>query len=384
MKIASFEFNLRELSGSFGNLGTFLPLAVGYIAVCGLDPAGLLVMMGLANLATGILYRLPIPIEPMKVIAAAAIAQKWSPSLIYASGFSMGVVWLLFAASGVASRVARITPAPVVRGIQATLGILLAMEAFRMLSTSWLLGGFALLIGFLLRSNRHAPAAVVLVVIGVAFMGIQGQLAGIAGLDFTLPSFTLFSLREVWQSLVLAGFAQIPLTITNATIATSCLISAYWPERHVSPRRLSLSQGLMNLAAPFFGGMPMCHGAGGLAGQYYFGARTGGTNIMEGLIELSLGLFLASSVTGLFGSFPKAVTGAMLLLVGFELLKFARDVQGKTNILSLATTVAVSLASNMAFGFLAGIAVSLLASRLSGGREEDLERPADDVTKAAP
>jgi predicted benzoate:H+ symporter BenE len=384
MKIASFEFNLRELSGSFGNLGTFLPLAVGYIAVCGLDPAGLLVMMGLANLATGILYRLPIPIEPMKVIAAAAIAQKWSPSLIYAAGFSMGVVWLLFAASGVASRVARITPAPVVRGIQATLGILLAMEAFRMLSTSWLLGGFALLVGFLLRSNRHAPAAVVLVVIGVAFMGIQGQLAGIAGLDFTVPSFTLFSLREVWQSLVLAGFAQIPLTITNATIATSCLISAYWPERHVSPRKLSLSQGLMNLAAPFFGGMPMCHGAGGLAGQYYFGARTGGTNIMEGLIELSLGLFLASSVTGLFGAFPKAVTGAMLLLVGFELLKFARDVQGKRDILSLATTVAVSLASNMAFGFLAGIAVSLLASRLSGAREEDLERPADDVTKAAP
>jgi len=384
MKIASFEFNLRELSGSFGNLGTFLPLAVGYIAVCGLDPAGLLVMMGLANLATGILYRLPIPIEPMKVIAAAAIAQKWSPSLIYAAGFSMGVVWLLFAASGFASRVARITPAPVVRGIQATLGILLAMEAFRMLSTSWFLGGFALLVGFLLRSNRHAPAAVVLVVIGVAFMGIQGQLAGIAGLDFTLPSFTLFSLREVWQSLVLAGFAQIPLTITNATIATSCLISAYWPERHVSPRRLSLSQGLMNLAAPFFGGMPMCHGAGGLAGQYYFGARTGGTNIMEGLIELSLGLFLASSVTGLFGAFPKAVTGAMLLLVGFELLKFARDVQGRKDILSLATTVAVSLASNMAFGFLAGIAVSLLASRLSGAREEDLERPADDVTKAAP
>lgn len=384
MKIASFEFNLRELSGSFGNLGTFLPLAVGYIAVCGLDPAGLLVMMGLANLATGILYRLPIPIEPMKVIAAAAIAQKWSPSLIYAAGFSMGVVWLLFAASGVASRVARITPAPVVRGIQATLGILLAMEAFRMLSTSWLLGGFALLVGFLLRSNRNAPAAVVLVVIGVAFMGIQGQLAGIAGLDFTVPSFTLFSLKEVWQSLVLAGFAQIPLTITNATIATSCLISAYWPERHVSPRRLSLSQGLMNLAAPFFGGMPMCHGAGGLAGQYYFGARTGGTNIMEGLIELSLGLFLASSVTGLFGAFPKAVTGAMLLLVSFELLKFARDVQGKRDILSLATTVAVSLASNMAFGFLAGIAVSLLASRLSGAREEDLERPADDVTKAAP
>lgn len=376
MKIASFEFNMRELSGSLGDIGTFLPLAVGYIVVCGLDPAGLLVMMGLANLATGIFYRLPMPIEPMKVIAAAAIAQQWAPSMIYAAGFSMGIVWLLFAISGVASRVARITPAPVVRGIQATLGILLAVEAFTMLSTFWILGGIAVLVGFLLRSSRYAPAAVVLVGIGVVFMGIKGQLGGIAGISFTLPPFTLFSFGEVWQSLLLAGFAQIPLTITNATIATSCLISAYWPDRHVSTRRLSLSQGLMNLTTPFFGGMPMCHGAGGLAGQYYFGARTGGANIMEGLIELSLGLFLASSVAGLFDSFPRAVTGAMLLLVAFELLKFARDVKGKRDILSLATTVAVSLATNMAFGFLAGIAASLLASRLPDAGTKEKE-PAD-------
>src|SRR5512139_1928482 len=103
MKIGSFDFNLREFSGSFGNLGTFLPLAVGYIAVCGMEPAGLLVMMGLANISTGLLYRLPIPIEPMKVIAAAAIAQKWPPSMIFASGFSMGIIWLIIAATGVAS-----------------------------------------------------------------------------------------------------------------------------------------------------------------------------------------------------------------------------------------------------------------------------------------
>jgi len=370
MKIASFEFNLRELSGSFGNLGTFLPLAVGYIAVCGLDPAGLLVMMGLANIATGIAYRLPVPIEPMKVIAAAAIAQKWSPSLVYAAGFSMGVIWLLFAFTGLASRLARITPAPVVWGIQASLGILLVMEAFRMLSTLWLLGGLALLIGLLLRSSRHAPAAVVLVIVGVIYMGIRGELAAVKSPGFMLPPFTLFSFREVWQSLVLAGFAQIPLTITNATIATSCLITAYWPERSVSPRVLSFSQGLMNFAAPFFGGMPMCHGAGGLAGRRLFGARTGGTNIMEGIIELTLGLFLASSVGGLFGAFPRAVTGAMLLLVGMELLKFTREVKDRRGIFSMATTVAVSLASNMAFGFLAGIAASLVASRLPDARKK--------------
>lgn len=363
MKIASFEFNLRELSGSFGNLGTFLPLAVGYFAVSGLNPAGLLVMMGLANIATGICYRLPIPIEPMKVIAAAAIAQQWSPSMVYAAGFSMGCIWLIFALSNIASRVASMTPAAVVRGIQVTLGLLLIFQAGKMLATSWPLGGIALLVGLGLRSSRRLPAAVALILLGVIIMAAKQQLGVIQSPGFTLPPLTTFSPGEIWQTLMLAGFAQIPLTITNATIATSCLISAYWPDRTVSPRRLSLSQGLMNLVPPFFGGMPMCHGAGGLAGQYYFGARTGGTNLIEGAIELVLGLFFAASVSGLFSSFPKPVIGVMLLLVGFELVKFARDVKEKNNFLTLVMTVVLSLASNMAIGFVAGIATSVILSR---------------------
>ena len=100
MKIKSFEFNLRELAGSMGDFGTLFPLAIGYIAVCGLDPAGFLVMMGVANIVTGLVYRLPMPIEPMKVLAVVAIAQSWSPSMIYASGFGMGIVWLLFGITG--------------------------------------------------------------------------------------------------------------------------------------------------------------------------------------------------------------------------------------------------------------------------------------------
>ncbi|MGA7828397.1 MAG: putative sulfate/molybdate transporter [Geobacteraceae bacterium] len=363
MKIASFEFNVRELSGSLGNLGTFLPLAVGYFAVCGLNPAGLLVMMGLANILTGVLYRLPIPIEPMKVIAAAAIAQQWSPSLVYAAGFSMGCIWLLIAISGIASRISGLTPAAVVRGVQVTLGILLAIQACKMLASSWTLGGIALIVGLGLRTSRRIPAAVILVLLGIVIMAIKNQLGMVQTPSFTLPPLTMFSVKEIWQSLVLAGFAQIPLTITNATIATSCLISAYWPNRTVSPRRLSFSQGMMNLIPPFFGGMPMCHGAGGLAGQYYFGARTGGTNIIEGVVELTLGLFFAASVSGLFSSFPKPVIGVMLLLVGFELIKFARDVEGKNHILTLLVTVALSLATNMAIGFVAGIITSVVLSR---------------------
>ncbi|HQG30348.1 MAG TPA: putative sulfate/molybdate transporter [Deltaproteobacteria bacterium] len=357
MKIKSFEFNLRELAGSTGDFGTLFPLAIGYIVVCGLNPAGFLVMMGLANIVTGLVYRLPMPIEPMKALAVVAIAQHWSPSMVYASGFAMGVIWLVFAVTGVIGWIARVTPDSVIRGIQVALGILLAVEAFKMISTWWAIGIASIFIVMLLRQNRYAPAAIVLMVLGVTIMFIKGQFQHVSPPAFRLPTLTGFSLEEVWQTLLLAGFAQIPLTVTNATIATSSLIKTYWPDKPVSVRRLSWSQGVMNVILPFFGGMPLCHGAGGLAGQYYFGARTGGTNIIEGLIEISLGLFLAHSIAGLFTVFPMAIIGAMMFLVGTELAKFAKGIRLSSDLFPMGMTIAVSLAANMAYGFLAGLIV---------------------------
>lgn len=357
MKIKSFEFNLRELAGSMGDFGTLFPLAIGYIAVCGLNPAGFLVMMGMANIFTGLIYRLPMPIEPMKVLAVVAIAQHWTPSMIYASGFAMGIVWLFLALTGIIGWISRITPNSVVRGIQITLGVLLVVEAFKMISNGWLLGTISVLIVLIFRQNRYAPAAVVLMVLGLAIMLFKGQYDQISPPSFHLPTFTTFSLDEVWQSLVLAGFAQIPLTITNAVIATAALIKTYWPDRPVSEKQLSWNQGIMNVILPFLGGMPTCHGAGGLAGQYYFGARTGGTNIIEGLIEICLGLFLASSIAGLFTFFPTAIIGAMMFLVGIELTKFARKLRVNKDLIPMATTFVISLVTNMAYGFLAGLLV---------------------------
>ncbi len=351
-----FEFNLRELAGSMGDFGTLFPLAIGYFVVNGLNPAGLLVMMGLANIVTGIVYRLPMPIEPMKVLAVVAIAQRWSPSLIYASGFGTGVIWLGLAFTGLIQRIATITPQSVVRGIQIALGILLAVQGFKMVSTGWILGAVSIIIVILLRKSRYAPAAIVLMVLGIAMVGFRGELPGAIHLGFTLPTLTTFSLLEMWQGLVLAGFAQIALTATNAVIATSALIKEYWPDKPVPERKLASNTGIMNVVVPFFGGMPMCHGAGGLAGQYYFGARTGGTNIIEGIIEISLGLFLASSIASLFLLFPRSIIGAMLLLVGIELTKFVKNIRPQETPI-LALTVVVSLLANMAIGFVVAVGV---------------------------
>jgi len=357
MKYKSFEFNLRELAGSMGDFGTLFPLAIGYMVVNGLNPAGFLVMMGLANIATGIVYRLPMPIEPMKVLAVMAIAQQWSPSMVYASGFAMGIIWLFFAATNIIGWMAKITPKAVIWGIQITLGLLLAIQAVKMLSTWWILGIVSIGIVLALRQNRYAPAAIVLMLLGVAISLFKGNLPSVSPPALHLPPLTGFRLEEVWQTMLLAGFAQVPLTVTNATIATAALIKTYWPDKPVSERQLSLNQGLMNLILPFFGGMPMCHGAGGLAGQYYYGARTGGTNIIEGVIEVLLGLFFASSVAGLFAVFPSAIIGAMMFLVGIELTKFAKNIRPNKDLLPMGATIIISMLSNMALGFVVGLGV---------------------------
>ena len=356
MRIRDFEFNLRELAGSMGDFGTLFPLAIGYFAVNGLNPAGLLVMMGLANIVTGIVYHLPMPIEPKKVLAVVAITQRWPPSLIYATGFGTGIIWLILGFTGLIQKIAILTPRSVVRGIQVALGVMLAIEGFKMVATGWILGVIAIAIVIVLRENKYAPAAIVLMMLGVGVVGFRGELAQAIDFGFTLPPITLFRPLEIWQGMVLAGFAQIALTATNAVIATSALISQYFPDKPVAENKLALNMGIMNVVVPFFGGMPMCHGAGGLAGQYYFGARTGGTNIIEGLIEIGLGLFLAGSIASLFALFPQSIIGAMLLLVGVQLTGFVRDIR-KNELIIMALTAGVSLATNMAIGFMVAVIV---------------------------
>jgi MFS superfamily sulfate permease-like transporter len=352
-----FEFNLRELAGSMGDFGTLFPLAIGYIAVNGLNSAGLFIVLGLTNIALGLIYRLPMPLQPKKVIAVAAIAQGWSPSLVYASGFGLGILWLVLVLTGLLRRLVEITPTFIVRGIQLALGITLGWQALKMMAPAPLLGLLAIAIVLLLRENRYAPASLVLMALGLGIVAWQGKLPATWEPTLTLPPLALPRLDDVWQAMLLAGFAQIPLSITNAVIAPAALIRDYFPEKAVSERKLMLNMGMMNVIASFFGGMPMCHGAGGLAGQYYFGARTGGTPILEGLIEVGIGLFLSQSIANIMAAFPIALVGGMMLLVGIQLGKGVVRLRGWKLALCLVTA-GLSVATNMAIGFVAGLGLA--------------------------
>jgi MFS superfamily sulfate permease-like transporter len=361
-KYPDFEFNLRELAGSMGDFGTLFPLAVGLIAVNGMDPVALFVMLGLVNVATGLVYRLPMPVEPKKVISVAAIGQVWPASMVVASGLGLGLLWIVLALSGAMRKVTAITPIYVVRGIQLALGIILGIQAVRMAAPEPWWGLAAVGIIFLLRQNRYAPAAIVIMGLGVALMAWRGDLLPNLVFGVGLPRFAVPAPSDIWQAMVLAGFAQIPLTISNAVLATAVMIRDLFPDKPVSEDRLMLNHGVMNVASSLFGGMPMCHGSQGLAGQYYFGARTGGTNILEGLIEISLGIFLGRSLLGILSAFPMPLIGGMMLMVGIELARNVVPLTATPKLrwaLGVALVTAVlSVVTNMAIGFLAGLALA--------------------------
>ena len=105
----------------------------------------------------------------------------------------------------------------------------------------------------------------------------------------------------------------------------------------------------------------MCHGAGGLAAQYRFGARTGGSVVMLGLLKVMAGLLFGGALLGLLQSYPIAVLGPMLIFAGIELAKSAKEVTEHANEFIIAlVTAGFILGVNVWVGFLAGCGAFLV------------------------
>lgn len=356
MRLKGFEFSLREFGGSLGDFGTLLPFTVGYIVICGFEPAGLLFGIGLTNIFLALIYKLPLPVQPKKVVGSIALAEAWPVSQVLGAGFGLGVIWIILSLSQRLSDLLMRVPKPVVRGIQLGLAISLALTGAELMRPQPALSLVFLGLGFLMLRNRYLPGSIFLVFFGFIYSVYTGSLElSTIKLGISLPRIHLFSLDDVVYGFLYAGFAQLFLTLTNAVIATVSLVHELYPERtDVTPKDLIMNMGIMNLATPFIGGMPLCHGAGGLAAQYMFGARTGGAILMEGLLEVALGLFFSASIQSLFTAFPEFITGVMLLMASIELGKIAFKVEGMNTGVVLFTAL-ISAAFNIALGFSMGL-----------------------------
>jgi MFS superfamily sulfate permease-like transporter len=362
------RFNRNEIAGSLGDLGTFLPLLVGMAAQNGLNFASALFFAGLFNIITGFAFSIPMAVQPMKAIAAVALTEGLTVPQILAAGATVSLFILVLGVTGLIDWLNRVVPKSVVRGLQLALGLSLLMKGMQMVlgtnqwiaPDSYLTGILSTLIVLLLFFSRKVPAALVLFGIGLGIaVWTHPEVVGSLGIGFTLPSWTPPAWSDFVSAFPKAALPQIPLTTLNSVIAVCALSTDLFPNRRAEPRKVAVSVGLMNLVACWFGGMPMCHGAGGLAGQYRFGARTNGSILFLGTVKIVLAVLLGASLMTLCVAFPASVLGVLLAFAGMELALVCRDQTSRTDAFAMLLTASACMGlNNIAMGFLLGLAMA--------------------------
>jgi MFS superfamily sulfate permease-like transporter len=363
MRLWGNDYNVREAAGAFGDLGTLIPFLVGYLTITKLEPVGVLVAFGVFKIVAGLYFRTPMPIQPMKAIGTVAISQAGAitPGAILASGLFTGILWLTMGLTGAVSWIARITSRPVVQGLVLGLGLAFMLEGVKFMEGDYLTATLAVGVTFVLLSRERVPAMLMLLLFG-AVVAVARQPAlfdelGQMAIRFRLPHFALAGLR--WEDMLIGvfglGLPQAALTLGNAIITTVEENNTLFPDRRITVRGVAIDHGLMNLVGTSMGGIPMCHGAGGMAGHVRFGARTGGSLVILGVLVLFVGLFLADSAATLLKLFPASVLGAILFFGGLELAAGSHGSDlDKNDRYVLLVTACVSM-WNMGAGYLAGL-----------------------------
>ncbi|GAA5262170.1 hypothetical protein KTGMC3_P0885 [Methanocalculus sp. MC3] len=359
-QMTGIRFSLRELAGSVGDFGTIFPIILGAGIAAGVNVSYAFLGVGLWFIIAGLYYRLPVPIEPMKAIGAIAIAEGLTAGEIAASGIIIGLFLIILGYLKGMETLQRVIPVSVIRGIQVGLALILLRTSFGYIVPDPFFAGVAILIigGFFIAAHtRQIPDISSLIVIGIG-LG--------AGIIMTgLPPFRLIPFPELiipasgdWLfSALHLVIPQIPLTIGNAILATSLLTLDLF--RHeIKPDRLAKTIGIMNLTTAPFGGFPMCHGAGGLAAMYRFGARTGGANIIAGLIII--GFAIAFAPPEVLTLIPYGIFGGLLIFVALELGKHGM----KTDSYPVTITMGIiALIGGITPAFLIGMIIAYILGK---------------------
>ncbi len=387
-----FKFNRMELSGSLGDLGTLLPIAIAMVLINGLNPVGLFFSVAVFFIVSGIFFGVTVPVQPMKVIGAYAIATAMAPSQIMASSLLMGVFLLIVGLTGAIELIRKITPKPAIRGVQLSTGTLLisggikfimgtskfqamqnaaepylTVQSIGPLPIGILIGLAAALAIFLLIDNKRFPAGLIVVAAGLIIgmvLGV-GMDSGNSAPGINTPELLPFGFpakADFTFALLILVLPQLPMTMGNAVLAYTDLSKEYFGDKaaKVSNRNACISMALANFFSFCFGGMPLCHGAGGLAAHYRFGARTAGSNLMIGLIFLILALVLGDNIVDFFNLLPMSVLGVLLVFAGAQLTLTIMDLETRKDYFVVTIILGITLASNLAAGFIAGILIAQL------------------------
>ena len=372
--LGTIRFDRNELSGAFGDIGTDLPLIIGMIVAAGLDSASVLIMFGVMQLLTGFVYRIPMPVQPLKAMAAIVISQNLPGNILYGGGLAIGITMLLLTVTGSIDWLGRVIPKSVIRGIQFGLGLKLASIALKnYLPADSIPGYWLAAIGFVLTifliGNRRYPPAIFVIILGMvyAFFFKLDAITVVKSIGFSLPNFYMPTLPDILTGFVVLALPQIPLSLGNSIFATRQMTQDLFPDQSITLRKISFTYSLINLINPFLSGIPICHGSGGMAGHYAFGARTGGSVVIYGLLYLLLGFFFSGGFGKVIQVFPLPILGVILLFEGLTLMMLIRDVSDSKADFSIVVLVGL-MASGLPYGFVIGLIVGTLLAYLSRTR----------------
>lgn len=357
-----FRIGLGEAAGAVADLGVMVPLATALVLVNGLDAGSVLVCAGLLVLASGIVFRIPFPVQPLKALTAVAVAQELAPGVIHAAGLEIAAFLLLMSINHVADLVARVFTKPVVRALQFGVGVLLVLTAVKLISkppdvfagvppTPWpwvlMVGSFAFVVVAAQRGRYWIALALLGAGVMAAWITASPHLGAPA---LTLPNIAVPPAGSFVSAFFLLVVPQLPLTFGNAVVAVNDLAHERFGEAaaRVTPSRVCLSAGIGNTVSALLGGMPMCHGSGGLTAHTRLGARTAGMNLVLGGTFLALGLLFAAQIPVLLGLLPVWALAAFLAYAGLRHAWLVSDLRGGELTIAVAAGALGALIGNLA------------------------------------
>ena len=367
---SALRIDRRELAGAVGDVGVLVPIAVALIVSNGLSATAVLLPAGLLYLAVALVYRLPVPVQPLKAFGAIAIAKGLGANEIAAGALLMGVIFVVLGRSGLIDLAARAFPKAIIRGVQLSVGLLFLKIAWGLvdhppkafgahaLSAGWAipLGALVLVLAIALRQRM---IALVLVLLGMVLA--LTQTAGSLSLGPSVLQLPSLDGPVLWSALTLLVIPQLPLTFANSCIATSDAARTYFGAR-IRPGQLATSLGLANLFSAAIAGMPVCHGAGGMTAHRAFGARAP-LAIGTGLVIIAVGL--GASLATLLAAFPLAILAGMLATAGLLHIGLLRDLDGARSWTIALLVGTAGLLSNLAIGLALGLVLWWLPELLA-------------------
>jgi sulfate permease, SulP family len=365
-----------EIAGGLGDSGLFVPIAVALITINGLQATAVFAVTGLAYLGTALYFRVPVPVQPLKAFAATAIALGLSAATLAAGALLMSICMAAMAASGAADWLASRFPLVLTRGIQASVALLLTKGAIELARKGNWAGlphieptvGLATAVGccallFVARTRLPVPGALLVLGGGLAAgVAISGLPSGLA-LGPQSPRIALPGGGDFATALGTLVIAQLPLTFGNAVVATSDAEREYFGDRaaRVTPARLAGSISVWNGLAGLAGGLPVCHGAGGVTAHYRLGARSAAATAFTGALFLGLAVVAGSALPKLLTLLLPGALAGMLLFVAIQHALLASRLEHVDDRLIAASVGAVTVISgNLAIGFALGVAAVAL------------------------